>query len=735
MVTKPTITNLWIKDGFVNVDNNAPFQMLSGRADPNALIGVYLNGGASPAYTVTADSLGRWSKVIGALPDGSYSYIAIASVNGAFSAPSAQLDFIVDTQPPAAPALDHIASAKNAARDSGFSVSAGAAVQIFVGDRLLTDAEAAASFTKSTAGNLDSYFATNGVFTGSESIRVTATQTDPAGNRSVAQTLQLNPITALPMAPSLGDSAIVSGFVNAARNTNAQELTGLAPAGAEVVIYRDNVEQFRVTAGSDGRWSQLLGVLQDGAYSFSATATIGGETSPRSAPLAFKVDTAPPPAPTLSHVAGSVSNSDRGFSVTAGSVVEVVVAGQKLTSDQLAADFTKTSADGVDTYLAKAGAFTATASIVVSATQADEAGNVSLAQTLNLNPLDTASIGDLSKSVADGFGLSFASRLLERMTGNAFIIGDAPTAATPQLIFDPALDKLIFDPDGTGPLASQTFATDFSRSDIAIGDHATANGPQLVFDPKTRMLSVDMDGVGDKPAVELFKLGERFHLGRLTSIVSELFSDRAESHCGDGWDDYWRGHSAHSHGSWGGEQGHECGEEHESELRGGRSDDALAGTDRNDWIKGRSGNDVLSGLAGEDHIYGGRGDDRLSGGPDADILKGGPGKDIFTFDTPPVPDHADIIRDFVAADDVIQLVQSSFSTLDLGPLSDNAFYSAADATTAQTADQRIIFNQSTGALSFDADGSKSGFAPIQFAKLDLCGMEGTLTAGDFQVVK
>jgi len=65
------------------------------------------------------------------------------------------------------------------------------------------------------------------------------------------------------------------------------------------------------------------------------------------------------------------------------------VNGTPLTSVQLAADFTKGTAGGLDSYTAKSNAFTGTETIAVSATLTDAAGNTSSAGTLTLNPLDT----------------------------------------------------------------------------------------------------------------------------------------------------------------------------------------------------------------------------------------------------------------------------------------------------------------------------------------------------------
>ncbi len=86
--------------------------------------------------------------------------------------------------------------------------------------------------------------------------------------------------------------------------------------------------------------------------------------------------------------------------------------------------------------------------------------------------------------------------------------------------------------------------------------------------------------------------------------------------------------------------------------------------------------------------------------------------------------NIDTIQFYSAAEDTIQLDVDVFSAIGLGTLAANAFVIGAAATTA---DHRIIYDATTGALYYDADGDGVG-AAVQFATL---GTGLALTNPDF----
>lgn len=162
-------------------------------------------------------------------------------------------------------------------------------------------------------------------------------------------------------------------------------------------------------------------------------------------------------------------------------------------------------------------------------------------------------------------------------------------------------------------------------------------------------------------------------------------------------------------------------------LDGGENNDILFGRGRRDELTGGTGNDQLDGGASDDSLTGGDGDDRLDGGAGADGLTGGTGSDEFVFRRLLGNGNVDTITDFTVADDTILLGRRAFAGLAEGALPEGAF---ALGAVAAEADDRILFDQATGALYFDADGV-GGVDAVQFG---LVSPQLTLTADHFLVI-
>ena len=138
----------------------------------------------------------------------------------------------------------------------------------------------------------------------------------------------------------------------------------------------------------------------------------------------------------------------------------------------------------------------------------------------------------------------------------------------------------------------------------------------------------------------------------------------------------------------------------------------LAGGGGNDRLRGNDGNDALLGDAGRDKIKGGRGKDEVHGGLGKDALGGGPGKDTFYFESKPGPNNVDRIKDYAHAD-TIALDQDIFGKLGTGKLKADYFHVGSQAGDA---DDRIIYDDQSGALYFDKDGA-GGAHQVKFAEL------------------
>lgn len=121
----------------------------------------------------------------------------------------------------------------------------------------------------------------------------------------------------------------------------------------------------------------------------------------------------------------------------------------------------------------------------------------------------------------------------------------------------------------------------------------------------------------------------------------------------------------------------------------------------------------FTGTAADDAITGTSGKNVFHGGFGWDTLRGGAGADTFVFDTA-IGKDVDKILGFDMTKDKIALDKSIFDKLPGGTLAGDAFVLG---TAARDGNDRIVYDQKSGSLYYDADGSGSG-AAVLFAKLD-----------------
>jgi Ca2+-binding RTX toxin-like protein len=126
---------------------------------------------------------------------------------------------------------------------------------------------------------------------------------------------------------------------------------------------------------------------------------------------------------------------------------------------------------------------------------------------------------------------------------------------------------------------------------------------------------------------------------------------------------------------------------------------------------------TITGNSGANVLNGGSGNDTLIGGAGNDTLTGGDGLDTFMFNTAlNATSNKDTITDFLSGNDKIALENAIMTGLGLttGQLSADQFRSGAGVSTANDSSDRVIYNTTTGALFYDADGL-GGTAAIQIA--------------------
>jgi serralysin len=102
--------------------------------------------------------------------------------------------------------------------------------------------------------------------------------------------------------------------------------------------------------------------------------------------------------------------------------------------------------------------------------------------------------------------------------------------------------------------------------------------------------------------------------------------------------------------------------------------------------------------------------DVLRGDAGADTLSGGSGADTFAWNA-----GADLITDFeIGNDELAVLATAALGTTGAFAPDDPRFYAAAGATSGQDANDRVIYDTSTGNVYYDPDGSSAEAATLMF---------------------
>src|SRR5260221_3259054 len=167
------------------------------------------------------------------------------------------------------------------------------------------------------------------------------------------------------------------------------------------------------------------------------------------------------------------------------------------------------------------------------------------------------------------------------------------------------------------------------------------------------------------------------------------------------------------------------------DATGNAGDNVITGNGGNNEIQGAGGNDTIFGGAGNDTLYGNEGNDWIESGAGNDTVSGGAGQDSIVFREYGAA-NADTVLNFASDWDKIQLDGAAFATIGASgrfSAGDVRFYPAPGATGGHDADDRIIYDTSSGQLWYDADGNGPGAAQL------IATFQGApaITAGDINV--
>jgi Ca2+-binding RTX toxin-like protein len=160
----------------------------------------------------------------------------------------------------------------------------------------------------------------------------------------------------------------------------------------------------------------------------------------------------------------------------------------------------------------------------------------------------------------------------------------------------------------------------------------------------------------------------------------------------------------------------------------------------NSVASGGFGNDLIKGIenlvgsAYADTLTGNSGANVLAGGMGKDVLTGGAGADKFLFSVMETSANKDTIADFNLLEDKIQFSKAVFAGLNTADGSTADIASMfAKSTDIMSASTRLIYNSTSGILSYDSDGSGTQFQAVDVALIGV-NTHAQLAASHFEVV-
>ena len=495
------------------VDNgvtNTTSPVLSGSAEPGALITV--SNGDTVLGSVTADTDGSWSFTPEApLPEGDYSLTTtVTDLAGNVSAPSAPLNFTIDTTAPeAAEALQVSNEAGGVARPVAEAGATNTTLPVVSGT-----AEAGSIVTvynngevlgSVTAGSDGGWRFTPDAPLAEGDYSLTTRVTDAAGNTGAASSAYnftidtTAPGAVVDLTARDDNNAPITGVTNDATPV----LSGSAEAGSLVTLYDGTTAIGSVRADADGAWRFSDTVLTDGAHTLRATATdAAGNVSATGNSVTLTVDTSVPAAPAFSVTSGEgVPVASNGYtSDSTPQLSGTAAAGSLITiyNDGTAIGSVVAGGDGGWQYTPAA---LDDGSYALSITETTPAGNVSPASAVTTINVDTQA-PEAAQNV-----------LVNNNEGSTLVpinSGDVTNDATPQLLGSAEPGSVVLIYDGTAQIGSVTVGSSgswqFTTGALAQGEH---NLSTVVSDaagntsPASPTITFTVDTVAPAAATEI----------------------------------------------------------------------------------------------------------------------------------------------------------------------------------------------------------------------------------------
>ena len=195
---------------------------------------------------------------------------------------------------------------------------------------------------------------------------------------------------------------------------------------------------------------------------------------------------------------------------------------------------------------------------------------------------------------------------------------------------------------------------------------------------------------------------------------------------GDGNDSIWGDDGAFGGGPDFGNDSLVGGNGNDTMLGEGGNDSLIGGTGF-DSLAGGDGDDSINGGADDDSLFGDAGVDKLTGGAGSDTMTGGVGRDILTSQADGILD-AFIFNDISEVGDRIIGFEHGIDAIALYfTLAVASDHLVASAGAMVDTDTYILYDQATGRLSIDFDGTGAGRATLVATLTD----RPTLGIGDF----